>query len=86
MLSSPLLFQRFTTQPTMKLAKLPKTRPPVRQNPASDPAMSFSSSSIAGFNEGEEAMIMLSDEIQLRSIKKNLSIRPAADDVKNWQD
>jgi hypothetical protein len=57
--------QRFTIQPMIKLAKLPNTSPPVRQNPARDPAMSFSSSSMAGFKDGEEAMIMLREEIQL---------------------
>lgn len=60
------LYHCFTIHPMMKLAKLPRTSPPVRQNPARDPAMSFSSSSMAGFSDGDEAMIMLRDEIQLR--------------------
>lgn len=43
---------------TPKLHKLPQARPATRQNAASVPATSFSSSSIAGLNEGEEARIM----------------------------
>lgn len=48
-----------TSQLTPKLHMLPPAKPATKQNAASVPAMSFSSSAIRGFSAGEEARIML---------------------------
>ena len=48
---------------TKKLVILPTANPAVKQNPASDPEMSFSDSLIMGFSDGEEASIIPKEEM-----------------------